>query len=277
VTVAVYVDTHCHLQDQAFGEDVDAVMARATTAGVIRMIDCGYGPSSNAGVLELARRWDCVRPAVGFHPHEASQVSPAMLTELASQARTPGVVAIGEIGLDFYRDHSPHEVQRSVLSEQLEIAVRLGLPVSVHSRGAEHEIRDLLAPYAAGSPLAAQGRAVGVMHCFGGTLEQALCFVELGFLVSIACVATYPRGEGTRELARELPLESLVVETDSPYLPPQTMRGKRNEPAMVVAAVEALAAARSIPVTEAAAATTSNAARLFHLTLGAASQEAVEV
>lgn len=265
MSTAAFVDTHCHLQDAAFEADVTHVVSRAEAAGVLAMVDCGYDAPSNEGVLALAGRCPSVRPAVGFHPHEAKDVTPAMLAELEAQARSPGIVAIGEIGLDYYRDHSPHDVQRSVFERQLEIAVRRGLPVSVHSRGAEEAIGELLTLYAAASPLGSRGRPMGVLHCFGGTLEQARHYVTLGFLVSVACVITYPKSEEARKLAASLPLESLVAETDSPYLPPQTMRGKRNEPAMVATAVAAIANARGISLAAAARATTANAARLFAL------------
>jgi TatD DNase family protein len=269
------IDTHCHLQDRAFAGEVDAVIERALAAGVEDMVDCGYDASSNAGVLELAERVPAVHPAVGFHPHDAKDATESLLRDLESQARTPGVVAIGEIGLDFYRDHSPHDVQRRVLDRQLEIAVRLALPVSIHSRSAEAVIQEQLDVYAAASPLVAQRRPVGVMHCFAGTVEQAQHLVRHGFLVSIACVITYPRNDAARLLATELPLDSLVVETDSPYLPPQMIRGKRNEPAMVRAAVEAIAAARGVSINEVAAATSRNAARLFGLSLAPRPHQAV--
>jgi len=206
---------------------------------------------------------------VGFHPHEASKVTPGILTDLESQAKLPGVVAVGEIGLDFFRDLSPRDRQRNVLDEQLAIAIRVGKPVSVHSRGAEDDIYGHLAAYAGASPLRAQGRPVGVMHCFGGTLPQAEMYVALGFLVSIPCSSTYPNNHASRRIAGGLPPDSLVVETDSPYLPPQQLRGRRNEPAHVVAAVQAVASARGITFDEAAEMTCRNAWRLFGIPIPA--------
>jgi TatD DNase family protein len=170
-------------------------------------------------------------------------------------------VAIGEVGLDFYRDLSPRDVQLRALEAQLDLAVASGKPVSVHSRGAEDAIYEPLSRYAArGEP-----SAPGVMHCFGGTLEQARRYVELGFLVSLSCAVTYPKNQEARRIAAQLPLISLAVETDAPYLPPQHRRGKRNEPAFVEAAATEIARARGIPAGEAAEATALNACRVFRI------------
>lgn len=256
-------DTHAHLQDRAFKNDADAVLRRAFESGLAGVCILGYDAGSNIKALELCARHPAAYPAVGFHPHDTKDVTPSTLADLEAQANLPEVVAIGEIGLDFYRDNSPRDIQRRILDEQLGIAVRAGKPVLLHTRSAEDDIYEQLAPYAAASPLKTQDRPVGVMHCFGGTLEQARRYVDLGFLVSLACVITYPKNDDARAIARELPLDSLVVETDSPYLPPQHERGKRNEPANVRFALEAAAAARSTSITAMAAATTKNACRLF--------------
>lgn len=255
-------DSHSHLQDRAFAGEEAAVIERAQAAGVEGIALCGYDAPSNLRALEIASKHGGVYPTVGFHPHEAGTVTADMLAELDSLAALEEVVAVGEIGLDFYRHHSTPEDQRRVLAAQLEIALRHGKPVCVHSRAAEDACLELLAPFA--KEVAQRGGGVpGVMHCFGGTLEQALPYVELGFMVSIACVVTYPRNDEARRLARELPLDSLVIETDSPYLPPQGKRGQRNEPANVAAAAEAIAAARDMAVATVAEETTRNAERLF--------------
>jgi len=261
------VDTHCHLQDSPFATDLDEVLERARSTGIAAMVVCGFDPASNIAALEMADAYRCVYPAVGCHPHDAGKMTNAALDLLARQAASPRVVAVGEIGLDFYRDLSPRDVQREALEAQLAIAVQTGKPVSVHSRDAEEPIYSHLAAYARRSPLVASKRPVGVMHCFGGTVEQALPFVDIGFLVSISCTITYPRNDATRRIAAELPMESLVVETDSPYLPPQSIRGKRNEPAHVRAAAEAIAAVRGLPIDAVATATTENAARLFGIAI----------
>jgi TatD DNase family protein len=259
-------DTHCHLQDPAFADDACEAIDRAEHAGLAGLVICGYDAPSNQAAIELAATSPIAHPTVGFHPHDAKDLTPALLAELESLASLPEVVGIGEIGLDFFRDHSPRDLQRRALDDQLGIALRLGKPVSVHTRSAEDAVYDHLAPFARSWAAAASGPP-GVMHCFGGTLEQAQRFVGLGFLVSIACAITYPKNEEARRIAAGLPLESLVVETDSPYLPPQDRRGKRNEPAFVEAAVAAIGQARGIPATVVADATTANAAKLFKVAI----------
>lgn len=258
-------DSHSHIQEKAFAKDAAGVISRAAAAGLEGIAVCGYDPESNDAAISLAATSPILFPTVGFHPHHAGEVTSAMLSELESLVRMDEVVAVGEIGLDFYRDLSPRDAQRRVLDEQLAIAVRVGKPVSVHSRAAEDEIYEHLAEYAAASPLRATGRPLGVMHCFGGTLEQAVRYLDLGFLVSIPCTITYPNNHEARRIAASLPLSALVVETDSPYLPPQDLRGRRNEPANVGAAVTGLASARGIAIEDAAEATTANARRLFGL------------
>ena len=255
-------DTHCHLQDSRLLADFEGVLERAAEAGVAGMALCGYDAPSNTLVLELAERSPLLFPTVGFHPHEADEVTPGMLAEMEALAKLPQVVGVGEIGLDNYRHHSTIENQRTLIDAQLEIAIRVRKPVCVHSRLAEDEIYDHLAPYAAAAKAA--GMAIpGVMHCFGGTLEQAKRYVELGFAISIAAPITYPKNEETRRIARELPAGSLVIETDSPYLPPQPMRGKTNEPALVLHTARAVAAARGETVGAILDVTTANAERLF--------------
>ena len=256
-------DTHCHLQDDAFDREIDAVIRRAEAASVARMLVCGYDRDSNAAALRIATRSSSVVPAVGYHPHEADTVTGEMLADLATQAALPIVVAVGEIGLDFYRGHSGHDAQRRILDAQLDLAIAVNKPVSLHTRSAEDAVYPHLAAYAARSGLAGSGRPAGVMHCFGGTLEQALRYVELGFLISLTCTLTYPRNDKARRMARGLPLSSLVIETDSPYLPPQPLRGRRNEPANLPSAAAVIAAARGITAGEVAAATTANACRVF--------------
>lgn len=259
-------DTHCHLQDRAFGGQGAAAVERARAAGVTGMLVLGCDAASNIGALEMAGAG--VFPAVGYHPHDASKLGPDAMAVLAEQGARREVVAIGEIGLDFYRDLSPRPVQVRALEAQLDLAARLGKPVCLHTRAAESAIRPYAAEYARRSRLAEAGRPVGVMHCFGGTLEQALDYIDLGFVISLAATVTYPANAEGRRIAACAPLEMLVVETDSPYLPPQAMRGKRNEPANVRAVVEAIALARDIPVDGVADATTRNAQRLFGVSVG---------
>lgn len=258
----ILFDTHCHLQDPAF-DDVEAVISRSVEAGLVGMAVCGYDLPSSHRAVELASQYAAIHATAGIHPHDAEMVTDADLDAIRALALSGNLVGVGELGLDFYRDLSPRDRQIEVLDAQLAIANEAALPVCVHSRGAEDVIGGQLRRYAAASPLTAGGRHPGVMHCFGGTLEQAMAFIDLGFLVSIACSVTYPKNEEGRRIARELPLASIVVETDSPYLPPQEHRGKRNEPAHVRAAVLAIAATRGIDPGEVAVRTTANAHRLY--------------
>jgi TatD DNase family protein len=219
-------------------------------------------PSSEAA-FAIADGHSTVFPAAGIHPHDARYATPEALDTIERLARDSRCAAVGEIGLDFYRDLSPRDAQLAAFAVQLGVASAAGKPVSVHTRGAEDAAYEPLRAHAARSTLAAQGRAPGVMHCFGGTLEQAQRYVALGYLVSIPCSVMYPNNHEGRRLAANLPLEALVVETDSPYLPPQARRGKRNEPAYVGAAVDAIAELRGMEPVEVAAVTTENALRTF--------------
>ncbi|MCS7294788.1 MAG: TatD family hydrolase [Chloroflexota bacterium] len=257
-------DTHCHLQDPKIAARAETLVARAREAGVTFILVCGYDLPSSEQALRLAERFPEVWAAVGIHPHDARTFGPGSVAELEGLARHEKCVAIGEIGLDFYRELSPRAVQREALEAQLQLATELGLPVSIHSRGAEDAIGAHLERYAvAANALRAQGRPLGVMHCFGGDVAQAERYAELGFLISIACTIGYPKNERARDVARRLPLDVLVAETDAPYLPPQWARGQLNEPANVRAAVEGIAEARGISFADAAARTTANAGRLF--------------
>lgn len=257
-------DTHSHLQDEELAGDFDGILERALRAGVEAIALCGYDAPSNDAALALAGRSEAVFPTVGFHPHEADRVSPGMLAELESLAGLPGVVAVGEIGLDFYRNLSSHAAQRRLIDAQLALALRVGKPVCVHSRAAEDAAIEHLGPFA--TEARARGLQIpGVMHCFGGTVEQAAAYLEAGYLISIACPVTYPKNTEAHRLVRAVPLERLVIETDSPYLPPQTRRGQLNEPANVIEVAKAIAELRGESLQRILAATTANARRLFQL------------
>ena len=263
-------DTHAHLTDPKIAADLEAVLERAWSAGVRSMVVVGYDlPSSEEAVRLAARYPGQLYPAVGLHPHEADTAWADVLPRLRELAAAPEVVAIGEIGLDAYRGWSSEANQRRLLEAQLQLALDVRKPVCVHSRAAETAILPQLEAFAkaaaaAGLPLP------GVMHCFGGTLSEARPFVELGYLISIAGPVTYPRNDRTRELAAGLPARSLVIETDTPYLPPQGMRGQRNEPAYIVETARAVAAARGVLLSEVARVTTENARRLVAASLAGA-------
>lgn len=262
-------DSHSHLQDAAFEGDSDAVVERARDAGLEGLIVLGYDLDSSHAAVALSRRHPgFVFAAAGIHPHDALGAGKDVRDELAALASTEDVVAVGETGLDFFRNLSPAEDQLELLGFHLDLALHLGKPVSVHSRAAEDVIEAPLEGFATQWRRLWPGRKPGVMHCFGGSPAQARRFIDLGFFISVACVVTYPSADSTRELATAVPLESLLIETDSPYLPPQHSRGRRNEPANVADACAAIAELRGAPVDEVARATSANALALCGITAG---------
>jgi TatD DNase family protein len=262
------IDSHSHIYDKAFAGDLPEALANAANANLSKIVVCGDDVPSSVAAVAMALEHDIVIPTVGIHPHGSRDADDASIAEIRRLALLPDVAAVGEIGLDFYRDLSPRDVQLAALEAQLNIAIEVEKPVCIHSRSAEDVIAQPLAVFARNSTLPGQGRAIGVMHCFGGTLEQAQRYVDIGFLISLACVVTYPNNDQSRRIAMELPLGALLIETDSPYLPPHHLRGRRNEPANVTFAVQAIADARGCTFDEVATATTYNAASLFGTEVG---------
>jgi len=268
------VDSHCHLQDPKFNSDRASVLARAREAGVSTLVVVGYDLESSRQAVELADSNDNVYAAIGVHPHDAKTVTPSDIDTLSRLADSSRVVAIGEIGLDYYRDLSPRSVQQSVFRDQLQLAASLRLPVVIHSRQADEETFEIIAEHA--PPAWPNDRPRGVMHCFAGDLALALRYIEIGFVISIPATCTYPNAEHTRAVARGIPLRWMAVETDAPYLPPQTRRGKRNEPAYIRETVECVAGLRGVSFHEVADSTAVTAARLFGLgDIGEPAPEAV--
>jgi len=260
------IDSHCHLDFSQFDGDRGQVVQRAREAGVQLIINPGYDLESSQRAVALAERYPEVYAAVGVHPHEARKVSDEIIAGLRGLAAHPKVVAIGEMGLDFYRDLSPRDVQRRAFRQQLALAAELELPVIVHSREAHDDVMAILTErFKAQSPKskAQSPKLKGVLHAFSGDWAMAEKAFELGFLVGIAGPVTFLNAHRLRGLVREIPLERLLVETDAPYLAPHPYRGKRNEPARV--ALVAAAVAEVQGVTEAAVIhqTMANARRLF--------------
>jgi TatD DNase family protein len=262
----VLVDSHCHLQDKKFGRDVDAVAQRARAAGVTAMVVVGYDIPSSRLAVEIADSYEDVYAAIGVHPHDAKTLHPADLDELARLADSAKVVAIGETGLDLYRNLSPRAEQDRAFREQLDLAHSLQLPVVIHSRNADDETHAALAEYESRARSSwPHDRPLGIMHCFAGDLTLALQYIELGFVISVAGPVTYPNSERTRAVAKGIPLRWLAVETDAPYLPPQAMRGKRNEPAYVRDIAQYIADLRGESFNEVCDGTATTAARVFGL------------
>jgi len=260
------VDSHCHLNDRKFDVDRDAVIQRARAAGVTAMITIGYDIESSRRAIDIANSHDDIYATIGVHPHDAKTVTPRDIGELARLADSAKVVGIGETGLDYFRDLSPRDVQQRAFREQLELARSLSVPVVIHSRSADEETYEIIAEYEQQAlPDWPKDRPLGIMHCFAGDLPLALRYIELGFIISIPAACTYPNAERTRAVAGGIPLRWMAVETDAPYIPPQSMRGKRNEPAFIRETVQCIAGIRGAKFEEVADGTAMSAAWLFGL------------
>lgn len=250
------VDSHAHLDDGAFDADRGAVVARAREAGVGAIVNVGYSEARWASTAALCATYPEIYAVLGWHPHEVSSWEPAASGRLRAALAGPKVVGLGEIGLDFYRDYAPHDRQREAFRTQLALAREVELPIVVHSRAAEDEVVATLAEI---------GASAGVLHSFSGGLDTARRALDLGLHLSLTGPVSYPKAEHQRDLARLIPLDRLLLETDCPYLAPQPKRGRRNEPAFVRFTAEAIAAARGESLDAVVAATTANACRLFSL------------
>jgi TatD DNase family protein len=257
------IDTHAHLDFRQFDHDRQAVLRRAAEAGVRAIVTVGTDLASSRRAVALADGNHPVFAAVGMHPHDAAKLDGETLAQLRVLAQQPRVVAVGEIGLDYYRNRSPREAQRRAFRAQLAWAAKLGKPVIIHDRDAHEEVLATLSDWAAGlegTPLA--GR-LGVLHTFSGDLTMAERAIDLGFYISISGPVTYKNERRLPEIVRALPLDRLLVETDCPFLTPHPHRGRRNEPAYVRLVAERIAGLRDMDVDELAQATTENAQRLF--------------
>ncbi len=262
------VDTHAHLTDERFHDDLDAVVQRAAEAGVGTIITLATELDECEAVLKLAERFPSVFAAVGVHPHHAVTSPDDVTDALAEFAKHPKVVAIGEAGMDYHYlpsrmqqrpdlDAPTNASQRRVFAQQLELAARLDKPIVVHLRECADDLLELVTSY--------RGRLRGVFHCFSEDADVARRVVELGFHISFSGMLTFKKNAALREVAAQLPADRVMVETDCPYMSPEPHRSKRCEPAFVIHTAAALAAAHGVPVEKVARQTTENAARLFRL------------
>jgi TatD DNase family protein len=261
----IYIDSHAHIDGPEFDEDRDEVVGRARDAGVGCILNVGTGDPFSGSLeraVDVASRYENVFASVGIHPHDAklfdTSVEERLRVLIAGNER---VIALGEIGLDYYYDHSPREVQRDVFRKQLQIARSLNVPAIIHSREADAETVEILREEWSGS------RRKGIMHCFGGSVEMASHVLDLNFLISFAGNITFKKAEALREAARFVPLDRLLIETDCPFLTPVPYRGRRNEPARVREVARCLAAIHNVDDEEIGRRTTMNFVEAFNLDL----------
>lgn len=260
----MWLDSHCHLTAGKYDDDRDEVLARAREAGVDAMvaIGSGYGIDGNAPAVALAHSEPDVYATVGIHPHEASAYEVGVLDALRAWMADARVVAIGECGLDYHYMNSDRDAQREAFAAQVGVARELGAPVSIHVRGDEPDAyAEMLEIWLAEG----RGELEGVLHCYTGTLDFARQALDAGFLVSFSGIVTFKRSQDLREVAKALPLDRLMVETDAPFLAPEGHRGRRNEPAWVVGVGEQIAALHGVDPAEVADATTRNARRFYRI------------
>jgi TatD DNase family protein len=255
------IDSHAHIDNPQFADDRDATLSRARAAGVSTLLAIGTGPGPeqlDAG-LPFAEAHDWIYTTVGIHPHDAKEVTPTHLQTLETLAKHPKVIAWGEIGLDYFYDHSPRDIQEKVFRDQMALAHAAKLPIIIHCRDAWDDCLRILEEAWEPTGLG------GILHCFTSTLEHAQRGLDLGFLISFTGNLSFPKAQNIRDVAKALPLSNLLIETDSPYLAPQPFRGKRNEPAYVLEVAKALANVRNLEPSETAAVTSENFRRFFRL------------
>ena len=252
-------DSHAHLDDEKFADDREAVIARAKENGVTHIINIGADMESSARSVALASQHESIYAAVGVHPHEAEKVVAADYDQLAEWTELDKVVAIGEIGLDYYYDLSPRDLQKEVFIRQLDVARQMHMPIVIHDRDAHGDTMAILKREGKG--------LIGVVHCFAGSLEMANELIKMGWYIGCDGPVTFKNAAKLPEIMTKIPLERLLIETDSPYLTPVPLRGKRNEPAYVRFVAEHIAALRGISGEELAKVTTKNVCDLFHIKL----------
>ncbi|NLK07440.1 MAG: TatD family hydrolase [Firmicutes bacterium] len=250
------VETHCHLNNEQYISDLPAVLERARTIGVIQFMNVGWDLPSSEKAVQQAELFPDMKAVIGIHPHDASTASDEALTQLEALAANDKVAAWGEIGLDYYYDNSPRDIQRQAFRRQMAIAQQLDLPIVIHSREATQDTLAVLKEFA---PLH------GVMHCFSGSWETAEICIDMGLYIGFAGPITFKNARRLREVVTNVPLERIVVETDCPYLSPEPVRGRRNEPANLSHILAKLANLKQREMEEVAQITTVNAKNVFRL------------
>ncbi len=252
------IDTHCHLDFKDFDKDRDDVIKRASAEGIKYIINVGSSLEGSRRASELASKYDCIFASMGIHPHEAGTVSENIISEIRDMAKGEKVVAIGEIGLDYYRNSSPREIQKSVFRKFINLSTDLNLPLIIHNREANDDTINILKEEAA-------GRARGVMHCFSGDEDFLNQCLDIGLSVSFTCNVTFKNAGRLRALIKNVPMDRFFLETDAPFLAPQAFRGQRNEPSYLKYLAREIAAAKGITEEEVADITSKNAVNFFGL------------
>jgi len=252
------IDSHAHLQDKDFSEDLEQVLERAREANLEKIICIGFDYESSCEAVKMAQQYPQIYAVVGIHPHDAKTLTSEITAQLFDLARDPKVVAIGEIGLDFYRDLSPRDIQKKAFVEQIKLAQELYKPIVIHDRDAHEEVLKIIKKEKA-------GRNEGVMHCYSGYLPLAIELMKQGFYISFAGPLTYKNNKKTIEVAAKISLDRILIETDCPYLSPEPVRGKRNEPANVAYIAHKLAEIRNKNLQEIAYLTNRNTRCVFRI------------
>lgn len=253
----MYIDTHAHLQWKTFDIDREAVIKRARKNQILNIVNIGFDIENSIKALELADQHKGLYTTVGIHPHNANQLDEKNLKILKTLSKNTSTVAIGEIGLDYYRNLSPPQIQKKAFETQLLLASEQNLPVIIHNREAESEILAILAKF--------KGKIEGIMHCFSADISFAKKCIQLGFLISFAGNITYSKAYNLHKTAKWINLDKMLIETDCPWLAPQSVRGKRNEPSYLPKIAQKIAELKQVSIKEIAQETTNNAKKIFNI------------
>lgn len=254
----MFIDTHVHLNADQYEEDVDEVITRAVDAGVTKMIVVGFDRKTINKAMELTERYSFIYAVVGWHPVDAIDCTEEDLKWIEGLAEHPKVVGIGETGLDYHWDKSPKDIQQELFRKQIQLAKKVNLPIIIHNRDATADVVRILKEEEA-------KETGGIMHCFGGSVETAKECIDMNFLISLGGPVTFKNAKTPKEVATEIPLSKLLIETDAPYLAPHPYRGKRNEPVYVTLVAEEIAKLKGLSIEEVALATTANAQSIFKI------------
>ena len=254
----MYIDTHVHLNADQYENDVEEVIARAHDAGVTKMVVVGFDRKTINRAMELTEQYPFIYAVVGWHPVDAIDCTEEDLKWIESLAAHPKVVGIGETGLDYHWEKSPKDIQQEIFRKQIQLAKKVNLPIIIHNRNATADVVRILREEDA-------AQTGGIMHCFGGSVETAKECIAMNFMISLGGPVTFKNARMPKEVAREISLDHLLIETDAPYLAPHPYRGKRNEPVYVTFVAEEIAKLKELTVEEVAKATTANALKIFKI------------